>query len=330
MVRAPFLDAFAQGEASRLAPVLRPLIRVVVADAQVLLRDMHRSLQRDEMTALQVAAVTGFLRVCATEEVKREVEEHVREFAANTRVDPERLGALWREVYVPCIRFVDVADLPDAPASAQLAARDPSDLPTVRLSVLLRGAPLLSADADLIDTGFAPDEWLPFALAGRALGTAGSLGILTVQLGTLVGALSVEAAQKAISAPGRAGLLAAGAAAAGFLAIRYVGTARVKQQASDAAREARNVVRLITAQAAEGAELLRSGLHPNSPQTALLEAMAYLLAVSVVPLSPTEIAAALGDGTWSPDIDAVDRLLRTHRCFVMATPDGWQLGPRPV
>jgi predicted nucleic acid-binding protein len=157
----------------------------VVIDANALRDELLRIVRTGQRTILWTAANSGVLRLYCAWHVVDEVNEHLVDWARRKRLDPAAVWTVWRTIYQPLLRVVDVFDDLTTPAEgARLATLadstapdgDPDDVPTATLALLL-GAPLLSQDRKPLRAVYGPGvdhaahaKWLSALAAGGDLG----------------------------------------------------------------------------------------------------------------------------------------------------------------
>jgi predicted nucleic acid-binding protein len=126
----------------------------LVADANVLNRDVIRAARTGKRTILLNAANSGLLRLFVADHVLAEVVEHAGRMAQRAKVSTGAYLECWQKQYLPLLRLVEVRDgllgaaeqaRVDLLAAGPAAMRDPDDVPTAVLTLQL-GAVLLSTD----------------------------------------------------------------------------------------------------------------------------------------------------------------------------------------
>ncbi|MCG5466725.1 PIN domain-containing protein [Micromonospora sp. MED01] len=177
-----------------------PEVFPVVVDANALRDDLLRVAAGKGRTLMLNAANSGVLRFCAPHVVE-EVEEHLEEWSAQKRLEPDAVRAAWRGDVAPLLRCVQVPDgLTTAVEQWRLDILaqpshvgdycDPDDVPTAALAILLNAA-LLSRDRAPLRAVYgeqhdhlAHAQWLNEL---RAVGDLGPLGGLIGALNALLG-----------------------------------------------------------------------------------------------------------------------------------------------
>lgn len=111
----------------------------VVADANVLFQDTHRYLKTG-FTVLTSLAGHDVITLLSSEHVRRRLPEII----ADRGTDPDEQGRVWREVYLPLVRFVEVPDAMCAGHPQIEMITDPEDRPFARLAVAVAPGLLLT------------------------------------------------------------------------------------------------------------------------------------------------------------------------------------------
>jgi predicted nucleic acid-binding protein len=165
-------------------PALPPL----VADANVLNRDVIRAARTGQRTVLLNAANSGLLRLFVADHVLAEVPEHAERMAKRAKVSTGAYLACWEKQYLPLLRLVEVGEgllglaeqaRVDLLAAGPAEMCDPDDVPTAVLALQL-GAVVLSTDRKVLHAVYGlqadltrHDQWLQLLQLG---GDAGALG----------------------------------------------------------------------------------------------------------------------------------------------------------
>lgn len=133
----------------------------IVLDTSILVNECVRAARGSGGSLLLGSRREGQTHLYATERVRREVERHLARRAMQARVDPSVAERVWITQFLPAIRFVDVeaARSPLGSAAKTLAARHPSDLPTVILAELIAPCLIFARDKDLIEIGATRQGW---------------------------------------------------------------------------------------------------------------------------------------------------------------------------
>jgi acetylornithine deacetylase/succinyl-diaminopimelate desuccinylase-like protein len=146
---------------AQVRPVL-PRIRFGIADTNVILKNIGRDV-RDwpRPTRMRILTETGAIRFYVGRHIVEEVEEKIDAWMTARRMDKAVARRIWMEEYLPSLWVVDMGSMHmDDDRVSVLALRDPDDLPTAQLAVLL-GQKALSEDKDLAANGLATGEpWL--------------------------------------------------------------------------------------------------------------------------------------------------------------------------
>jgi predicted nucleic acid-binding protein len=181
----------------------------VVADANILCRDVLRACRYDQRTILVNATNSGMIRLYVARHVLDEVVEHAADWTGGTDVTESAFVDRWQRDYLPLLRMVEVEDgllsqeeldriaLLDHGPSPKVC--DPDDVPTATLALQL-GAFLLSRDKAALravygaDVDFARhDEWVAILGIGGDAGALGSTfqstagGVLVAGYGAFAG-----------------------------------------------------------------------------------------------------------------------------------------------
>jgi PIN domain len=208
----------------------------VIVDTNVLLADCVHIIRSGKTSFLLASGALPIAHLFATERVREEVEEHLPTHAQRGGLDPEDAMTMWRERYLPVIRFVNLDGDTGDERVAKLAARHVNDKPTGLLAELLAPCLVFSRDRDLLDTGIARREWVTLSSAGhdvaqmRAIYTGGMFGTLLVGVTGWEAGSAVVAAAKAAPLP----TLLVGGAAAWFFWRFWWNTELGAQQRADA------------------------------------------------------------------------------------------------
>jgi hypothetical protein len=338
------LDALRTLVPAELRGTLLP-VRWLVLDTGVILNDLAGALRRHpKPTALSLIASTGAARLYAASAVAKEVADHLEEYLVRRDLDPVLGTSLWRERYLPWIRFVDDSlDLaPDNTAVGAVLLRDPTDGSTAALACTL-GCVALSEDRDLSDLGLGSGgSWLRFAFAAgdAALGESANVvaagGLVISGEMVVAGARSLGSLVK--SPGGRQALAVVGAIVVVALIVLYlhepsrrftkehlqpVGEALAAGGSWSLNGYVRATRNMETGKIALQAVVLSDLAPPNEDVR-----IARLLARAVRPMSTRNVAASLYEYERVPRkvLVKVDAILRSKAAFVEADEGRWQLG----
>lgn len=300
----------------------------VVADANILIKDVCANLRRSRTTALLGLLLEGRIRVLITDRVAHEVPTRMGRVA---RENVDDALAVWNDTYLPLVRVVQVSELEAEPELAPLLegvrAEDPDDVPTAYLGLLCAPCAVISEDSDLLDHGFGAREWV------STLRASGELGDLDLRLfhgaNATVGLIQVASigifrvARLTASSPVAAGLLVA-LLAIGLADGRPAVAAQIQRVKPPVDRVVGGFGGLL-----EGIATQRAGfLDALSPATLtpasnapLVAHLAAHLATSVDPLSIAELSVR--EGREPVEVGAA---LRGHPAFESVNGRGWQLG----
>jgi hypothetical protein len=302
----------------------------VVADANVLIRDVCANLRRPNVTALLGQAELGLIRVLVSARVASEVPSRMPRVA---KEDTTLALELWRQRYLPLIRVVELDEAePESAAIAEMLARvaddDPDDVPTAHLALLCAPCLVVTADRDLLDHGFGAPQWLDGVRASGDISAIDRSLWLTMQLSGVV----VEQAARLTLAAGRLlgrSPLALGAAlAAAFVAatdgrpLVAAASAATKARGARAIASASDLALALSARRAAGMVALADHVLPPLADPPLAARLASRLGRAPHPVPVATVASA------EPTIaqSALRQALRRHPAFVSVHGRGWQLG----
>jgi hypothetical protein len=126
----------------------------VVADANVFFQDSRRYAETG-FTILTFLARHEVITLLTCEHVADRLPELILERA----IDPRAQLRVWRETYLPLIRFVRVPDSMCAGHPQVEAIIDPEDRPFARLAIATAPGLLLTRDHHFTDVGLGTEEW---------------------------------------------------------------------------------------------------------------------------------------------------------------------------
>lgn len=170
----------------RAGEMIGPMrIRPAVVDSSFLVSDILRTTRNRQQSTFLDGIKTGVMRAFIAHQVWAEVSRSIRRAAEERRLDAGVAEQIWWREYIPRLRVVEVEGLPTIQANAVLA-RDPSDVPTMKLASLLAPVVVLASDRDLQDPGIATQKCF------QVVEAAGSLTI--VAEGTWAGMVAMQAA----------------------------------------------------------------------------------------------------------------------------------------
>jgi hypothetical protein len=273
----------------------------VVLDTNVLLSDCAHVVRSGKISFLLASAQLPIAHLFATERVRAEVERYLPSHAERSGLDSDEVIRVWRERYVPVIRFVDVEGEARDPRVAALAARDVTDKPTGLLAELLAPCLVFSRDKDLLDPGIARREWVTLSSAGQdvaqlqAIYTGGAFG--TMLLGVTGWELGRGVTAAAKAAP-LTTLLVGGVA--GFLLWRHWNSERGSRQRVEARSllgDAARGIGAVWSRAAEAEQLLEAAAFVPDSEPTLGTCVARLVAGAPIPLRAAEVGERLGIST---------------------------------
>jgi hypothetical protein len=299
----------------------------VVADTNVLFQDVGRYL-KDGFTALTFLARHDVTTLLTSEHVGRRMPEIIDEKSRN----PAQLHRVWRKVYMPLIRFVEVPESMCAGHPQIEAIVDDEDRPFARLAVATAPSLLLTRDHHFSDVGLGTERWadalvilgslieLDMGLYGTAhvaVVVARLLGLFVSWAGRAVAAepiiwipLAVATLALIMSDPEETIRRVRGFAAAGGRGFSGL------MELSEPAFEQRKM--------AEGKlqSLLEAPMRPRSVESVC----ARELATRRQRLSTEDLCLAFRDAGRKPDVERVRRYLHRHPSFIATSGDRWELG----
>jgi predicted nucleic acid-binding protein len=328
------------------APIGMPHVRlvlakmfVVVIDTSVITSDVIKSVKGGLPSPLYLAMERGLVRGYMAHHTWAEVPRVLAKRAAMENCDLAAIEKLWWDRYVKLIRFVPTADLPvgDPELAKALGARDPSDLPTLKLASLIAPAVVLAADRDLVKIGLAYERWwdVPEAIRTMVAGQGSTELAARVVFGGAYWVVAlVRTAASALRRPWVAiGVLAVAAIAVTTREMWYPRLRERAEQASPPVRDAmtsagRWVLGLF--EEYERALMVWSAARRGRPGTTLAHAVARELAASPEPMTRTEIAgrlrAQVADRGHRAVMAELHATLNRHQAFCQVTRHRWQLG----
>ncbi|AVV46822.1 hypothetical protein C6376_41390 [Streptomyces sp. P3] len=313
---------------TRPRPATGAGFRLGVFDTSVLTTDVTAAVFRGRpssiLDGMRYGTLRGFIPHYVWAEVPRVLADLKREGGAFDLAAAERL---WWQQYVPLLHVVCVNGLPMTAAADKLAQEDLSDVGILQLAGVLAPVVLFAEDPDLIRQGIAVSGWRDVRAALGRIGKAeaGMQASGTAFVGTGYGLYG--AARLARAYPVAAGIVAA---VAGVYAYRN----RARFTADTRAKLARfgtEALRILTEPYGQY-ELHKPGWTQAERGTAgddVLSQVARLLARAPVPMTRTEILAALPESVQTPhrrQMDGLGRLLHRFPAFHQVGPGRWQLG----
>jgi hypothetical protein len=126
----------------------------VVADANVLFQDVHRY-TKTGFTLLTFLAKHEVITLLTCEHVR----ERVPQIIADRSHDPTEHMRMWREVYLPIVRFATVPNTMCAGHPQIEAIVDLEDRPFARLAIATAPGLLLTRDHHFSDVGLGTEQW---------------------------------------------------------------------------------------------------------------------------------------------------------------------------
>jgi hypothetical protein len=336
----------------RLVPIearpYMPKIRCGILDTNVVLNNIACDVRTyPRPTAIRLLVALGVLRPYVGPHVIGEVEEHLDRYMLERRLNPVFARSIWEREYRPRLWVCDPGVLWRQDSRvATLAARDPDDLPTAQLAILL-GQKALSEDPDLTEYGLASGEpWLKLVFATGSVARGE-----TVDLGVMIGAsISMQAVgdaaraarQLAATPRGEWTLVVLGAGLAlvvlGVFVLRHLhepsrrwideNTRRGVHLLVSGGKVAIGAYATVSISRMHGEVDLRVGVVAEAHSPSPIQRAARMLAMAEAPISTRDVAAVLWGYKRVPRA-ALQRsraLLESTPAFVEVAQDRWQLG----
>lgn len=198
----------------------------VVLDANVIIRDVLRYLRTGRPTGILLAARIGFIRFFCSTDVHAEVLEHLGGVASRHGTSDEAMEA-WRRQYAPLFTFLDPSGIDVLSTRAlRVGQIDPEDVPTAKVTDLVRAHTVLSEDHSLSSYGSAGRNWTQLAVAYRDQ-SIGQAAFVSVRFGeTVTFSLAVSSLEAVIARLRKIDVriligIGAGVAAAVLIAIAH-------------------------------------------------------------------------------------------------------------
>jgi hypothetical protein len=272
----------------------------IVLDASTVIGDCLRLSQGKNALLLFLAREMQVSNLYATQSVREEVEEHLREAALRGGFDPEAALSAWQEQFAPLIGFVDIssASLSD-PRSVALAARDADDAPTASLAELLAPCLVFSNDSDLVDSGIAHRNWGEMMVYALEVGNmhAGVTAVLFLVMLSGAGIYGLtETAFRRLPRSALIGLLGAGGAFGAGYWRSELGVRHRSNLASVVHRVNEKLLPFLQ-RVNECSDLLEQAAFVPDGQPTDVARVARAVAVAPFPLRPAEISADIGLST---------------------------------
>lgn len=321
----------------------------VVADANVLSRDLLRGCKQQQHTVLVNAVNSGMMRLYCARHVVDEIVEHAGEWSNAEGVPVEQFLEVWNTKYLPLIRLVEVEEGLLSPEEQERIAllehgpqemRDADDVPSATLALQL-GAFFLSRDKKPLWAVYGRDvdlgrhyDWLAILrLAGDA-GVTGQLSESAEKLPSFVGNvvfLALKWVWEAISS-----WVAVAAVGLGGYAVYRASPEKRRAVVDVAGKFIETVVEVK--RFCENATAAFLGVAPeipswealartNDPDAVLARASLFALARSpMTHRSAVELACDLPDLSVPRGEAKVRFVLRQRACFELAYEGRWQVG----
>jgi hypothetical protein len=312
-------------EMVRLLPEYRR--HPVIADANVLFQDTQRY-AKTGFTALTFLAQHDVITLLTSEHVYRRLPEIMAERKGGSSAQKE----VWRDIYVPLIRFVEVPASMCAGHPQIDAVVDEEDRPFARLAIATAPSLLLTRDHHLGDVGLGTSEWADaLTILGDLVELDVSLygGAHTALVVARVMGLLVQALWRAAASQPLLSIAAAGIGVLLLLDNREDVTRRV--QAARAAIRDRGT-RLLEASAPtfERWQVARGSIDSRLETPMLPRSLecrcARELATQRVSLTADALCAACGSATSPLEPRQLARFLREHPSFCATPRRTWELG----
>ncbi len=327
-----------------------PRIRCVPVDTNVLLKNIARDVRQwPNPTGLRFLGESGTLRPFAATHVGAEVDEKLYAWMRDRGCDPTLARRIWREHYLPVVRFVDIGTLGmDDPRVRAVLVDDPDDAPTAALASVL-GIRALSEDHHLTVHGLASGQpWLEviFAAGYVSFGETADFGLaLGVSISGQAACDLVRAVQSLASTPGgRRIVVGAAVATVGLLLLVVLICAFDEDKRKWLTDRASAVGAAIASSAQvgldayvrlgekrfEGAMRLEASTVAAVRPLGDVDNAARVLAVEHGALSTRELARRLWNYKRVPTTAAryLQELLSSYPAFVEVAPSNWQFGRR--
>lgn len=175
----------------------------VIVDADVLIRNVEYAVRKHYAPALLGKASPNYslfsgIVLFATSQVRREAIRHLPDIAERRAVDLDAIHAVWNDLIVPNLRFVELAT--NAVDDPRIARVHPDDAPTAALAALLAPAVLATDNRKHFRSLGLPDTNTDavakdlFALGEFGIGATGA-----TLFPTLAGAATIEGSKKVVA-----------------------------------------------------------------------------------------------------------------------------------
>jgi hypothetical protein len=299
----------------------------VVADANVLFQDTQRYL-KDGFTALTFLARHDVITLLTSEHVRRRIPEIIDEKSRS----PAQLHRVWRRVYLPLIRLVEVPKSMCAGHPQIDAIMDPEDDPFARLAVATAPSLLLTRDHHFSDVGLGTERWADALVILGSLveldiglyGTAHAVVVVARLLGLFVSwagqALASEPIAWIVVGAGTLALIMSDPEETirrvrGFAAAGRRGFSRLLEL-SEPAFERREL--------AEGKlqSLLEAPMRPRNVESVCARELATRRGL----LSTEDLLSACHQAGHKLELTPLRRGLERHPSFTTPSADAWELG----
>ena len=303
-------------------------IRPVVVDTNVFLQDIVYRLSKGRGALLE-AARFGSIRLFASSHVLEEVEKNLEGYCQRG-AQYLRALSLWRDAYLPWIRWVIVPDdIADERIRAVLAVH-PADAPTAALACLIAPCWAFSEDKHLRKRGLGRQDWRSLSLQGRDIARTESAMIGAYWLGASL-VIAVVSSIRGI-ARSRLGPLAPVVLTATGLYLTRRGlisresTSRLLDRMRLSVRALAAGVSTVTTIYQESRDGLALAIIEPSGPPDLRRSVAYILARAPTPLSGKAISDEMRHLGIRVPPKEVNRVLRSCPAFVEVRRYAWQVG----
>jgi predicted nucleic acid-binding protein len=315
-----------------------------VLDTNVLMNDLLYRIRNNRCTALVECLMIDALRAYVPSHILEEVLEHLPARARRSDVSAELALQVWTDEYAPLLRVVNASDLPSYDERiANLADRDPDDVPSAALVLSLASCLSLSADRDLTDQELAIEPTANLHRALRAYAQGEQL-YFSVQIG---GNLAAIVSQEAVAAIARSATAQRLALAFGLLLVAGAiwlrwgnAPAPVSERlqrwwcsARAAGLSALTGTAKVMRRHRQGQLTIECALVRRIADDELNGVLGYV-ATSDYPPTATEIGRAIGAAgehqTNTPTVRQILDYLSESSAFVRIGRSRWQVGAVPV
>ncbi len=298
-----------------------------MADANVLFQDTQRYV-RTGFTVLTLLAQHDVITLMTSEHVRQRLPEVM----AERNIDPSAQNRVWREVYLPLVRFVEVPDSMCAGHPQIEAIVDIEDRPFARLAIATAPGLLLTRDHHFSDVGLGTTQWADaLTILGDLVELDASLygtAHTALLLSRLLGLLSRWVWRGVASEP----LLSIAAAGVGLLILLDNKDEVIRRARTVHAAIRGSGTRLLDAatpvlQRREETEgRLASRLEKPTLPRSIESICARQMATQRLPVTTEALLAACQAASSPVTRTQLLRFLREHPSFTSSSARGWELG----